>query len=69
MNAKIKKEINGETVLDEYEKYYEKYCKIYGSKVVVFYRNGHFFELYGIDNDEEKVTRESLASLTFIFII
>ncbi len=42
-------------MFDEYEAYLKKYQKIYGLKTVVLYQNGMFFELYGVDNDKEKV--------------
>ncbi len=39
----------------EYENYYNKYSKIYGEKTVVLYQCGMFHEIYGIDNETEKV--------------
>jgi DNA mismatch repair protein MutS len=42
-------------LFEEYEGYTVKYQKIYGQKTVVLYQNGSFFEVYGVDNEKEKV--------------
>ncbi len=42
-------------LFEEYEAYTIKYQKIYGQKTVVLYQNGSFFEVYGVDNEKEKV--------------
>jgi DNA mismatch repair protein MutS len=41
--------------LEDYEKYYLEYSKKYGSKVAVLYQFGKFHEIYGVDNDQEKI--------------
>lgn len=43
------------TIIDEYLKYQLKYEEIYGSKTIVLFQNGSFFEIFGIDNDNEKI--------------
>lgn len=40
---------------DEYEEYYKKYYKQFGDKTVVLYQNGSFHNLYGIDNETERM--------------
>lgn len=42
-------------LFDEYESYLVKYQGIYGPKTIVLYQNGDFFEVYGVDNETEKV--------------
>jgi DNA mismatch repair ATPase MutS len=42
-------------IFEEYESYLLQYQKTYGLKTVVLYQNGMFFEIYGVDNQEEKV--------------
>ena len=41
-------------ILAEYETYFNQYQQIYG-KVIVLYQNGVFYEMYGVDNEVEKV--------------
>jgi len=41
--------------LEDYEQYYNKYQELYGDKTVVFYQIGKFHEMYGLNNDTEKV--------------
>jgi DNA mismatch repair protein MutS len=45
----------GRGLLTEYLDYLEKYQNIYGPETIVLYQNGHFYECYGVDNDQEKV--------------
>ena len=40
--------------LSGYLKFYDKYLKIYGSKIAVLYQIGQFHEIYGVDNEHEK---------------
>jgi DNA mismatch repair protein MutS len=42
-------------ILDDYLSYYNKYHKKYGESVIVFYQNGMFFEIYGVENETEKL--------------
>lgn len=42
-------------ILDDYEAYMTKYQKIYGERTIVLLQNGHFFEMYGVDNDKIKI--------------
>ena len=41
-------------ILDDYERVLKKYQGYYGESTVVFYQNGKFFEIYGVDNEVEK---------------
>lgn len=41
--------------LEEYEQFLTKYIEIYGNRTVVLYQMGKFHEIYGVDNDKEKV--------------
>lgn len=40
---------------EEYEKYYNKYTKIYGPKTAILYQLGDFYEIFGVDNGHEKI--------------
>lgn len=42
-------------ILDDYLSYYNKYIEKYGESIVVFYQNGMFFEIYGVENETEKL--------------
>ena len=42
-------------IFEEYETFLAKYQKIYGDKTILLYQNGMFFEIYGVDNEKEKV--------------
>ena len=42
-------------IFEDYEIYFNKYQKIYGKNAIVVLQNGHFFEMYGVDNEKEKV--------------
>ena len=49
---------------DDYVEVYSKYKDIYGDKVALLYQIGKFHEIYGVDNDEEKIgNTEELATL------
>lgn len=43
------------TAIDEYITYQLNAEKKYGKNTIVFYENGTFYEIYGVDNDKEKV--------------
>jgi DNA mismatch repair protein MutS len=43
------------TAIDEYLNYQTEAEKKYGENTIVFYENGTFYEIYGVDNDVEKV--------------
>ena len=43
------------TAIDEYLNYQIEAEKKYGENTIVFYENGTFYEIYGVDNDTEKV--------------
>ena len=43
------------TMIDEYLTYQEEAEKKYGPNTIVFYENGTFYEIYGVENDEENV--------------
>ena len=40
-------------IYDDYVKYTNKYKSIYGEKTIVFIEIGSFFEIYGVNNDNE----------------
>ena len=44
------------TLIDEYLNYQLKYESLYGRKTIVFLECGSFYEFYGVDNQEEKIT-------------
>lgn len=50
------------TSIDEYLKYQLDAESKYGPNTVVFYENGSFYELYGVDNDKEKVGQPKRVS-------
>lgn len=50
------------TSIDEYIKYQLDAEAKYGKNTVVFYENGSFYELYGVDNDKEKVGQPKRVS-------
>ena len=56
----IKKE--NTTSINEYLKYQLDAEAKYGPNTVVFYENGSFYELYGVDNDKEKVGQPKRVS-------
>ncbi len=43
------------SVVSEYLKIFYEYSELYGDDTVVLMQVGSFYEMYGIDNDEEKV--------------
>jgi DNA mismatch repair protein MutS len=43
------------TAIDEYLNYQTEAEKKYGENTIVFYENGTFYEIYGVDNTTEKV--------------
>lgn len=43
------------TRLDEYLAYLDKYSSEYGPKTTILYQCGKFFEIYGVDNNNEKL--------------
>lgn len=42
-------------ILEDYLSVLDKYTAIYGPNTIVFYQNGMFFEVYGVDNEIEKL--------------
>ena len=42
-------------IVDDYINYYKNYRKKYGLKTVVLMEVGSFFEIYGVDNEKEKI--------------
>lgn len=49
-----KKKESTTKMVDEYYEFLVKYQKMYGEKVIVLYQNGKFYEIYSVENDEEK---------------
>ena len=45
------------TVIDDYFKYQKDAEKKYGVQTTVFFENGSFYEIYGVDNEKEKIGR------------
>ena len=43
------------TAIDEYLVYQQNAEAKYGKNTIVFYENGTFYEIYGVDNDTEKI--------------
>lgn len=41
--------------LEDYEKYYNEYTNLYGSRTVILYKIGKFYEILGIDNGLQKI--------------
>ena len=42
-------------MIDEYINYQLEAEKKYGKDTIVFYENGSFYEIYGVDNEKERV--------------
>lgn len=50
--------------LEDYIEYYDKYQKLYGDRTVVLYQIGKFHEMYGVNNEKEKLGNiEEVAQL------
>lgn len=43
------------TLIDEYLEYQQNAETKYGKNAIVLYENGHFYEVYGVDNDKETI--------------
>jgi DNA mismatch repair protein MutS len=43
------------SMINEYIEYQQNYEKLYGENTIVLYQNGSFFEIFGLDNDTEKI--------------
>ena len=54
--------ITNKTIIDEYLDYQTQFEKKYGSKAIVLMEVGSFFEVYGVENDEEHIGRVSELS-------
>lgn len=50
------------TSIDDYIKYQLEAEQKYGKNTIVFYENGSFYEIYGVDNDKEKVGQPKRVS-------
>ena len=57
------------TLIDEYLETQEKYEKKYGSNTIVLMQVGHFFEAYGVNNDDENNNGDNLYKLSNILNI
>ena len=44
---------------------HEKYQSIYGRDTCVLMQCGHFFEVYAVDNDEEKINAEGIPVIRY----
>ena len=56
-------------MINEYIEYQQKYEKIYGENTIVLYQNGSFFEIFGLDNKDEKVGLPKEVSETLNIIL
>ena len=54
---------------DYYLEEHQKYVKIYGDKTCVLMQCGHFFEVYAVDNETEKINAEGIRRLSEIMNI
>ena len=54
---------------DYYLQQHEKYQSIYGRDTCVLMQCGHFFEVYAVDNDQEKINAEGIRRLSDIMNI
>jgi DNA mismatch repair protein MutS len=50
------------TMIDEYINYQLEAEKKYGKDTIVFYENGSFYEIYGVDNEKERVGQPKRVS-------
>lgn len=55
------------SLVDQYFEYQTRYSRIYGEKTIVIMEVGSFMEMYGVDNEEEKVN--NLAEVCYILNI
>lgn len=67
LSKKLPKLSRDERLSDTYMKYYEYYLNKYGGNTVLLMQVGSFFELYGVDNKEEKVG--NIAEITSLLNI
>ena len=42
-------------ILEQYEAYYNKYRDLYGDRIAILFQVGSFHQLYGVDNEEERI--------------
>lgn len=49
------------TIYDDYISYHEKYTAEYGEKTIVFLQVGDFFEMYGVQNEQEQAGPDMYA--------
>ena len=54
--------VTNKTIIDEYLDYQTQFEKKYGPKAIVLMEVGSFFEVYGVENDEEHIGRVSELS-------
>ena len=54
---------------DYYLQQHQKYESIYGRDTCVLMQCGHFFEVYAVDNDQEKINAEGIRRLSDIMNI
>jgi DNA mismatch repair protein MutS len=57
------------TIIDDYLEYQKDFVNKYGDLTIVMMQVGHFFEAYGVDNNEEKSNSENLYRLSDIMNI
>ena len=57
------------TIIDDYLEYQENYKNKYGENTCVLMQIGHFFEAYGVDNENEKNNCENLYNLANVMNI
>ena len=57
------------TLIDDYLKEQITFTSKYGNRTIVLMQVGHFYECYGVDNDDEKTNSENLYRLSDILDI
>ena len=57
------------TIIDDFLEYQENYTNKYGENTCVLMQIGHFFEAYGVDNENEKTNSQNLYNLANVMNI
>lgn len=65
----MKSKKTDESLIKQYLDYHVHYKKEYGEKTVVLMQVGAFFEVYGIDNEEEKIGNVEKIAKTLNIIL
>ena len=57
------------SITDFYLSLQQKYTKLYGKKTIVLMEVGSFYEMYGVDNEKEKITPIKEVSQTLNILL